>query len=136
MMFNQMMMDIAYRVAQQSIDPDRKVGAVLVKDSQILGYGWNGTPNEYFTNECKHTNGKTRQEVVHAEMNAIAKAATSSVSLAGSTIFSTTIPCIDCAKMIVQCGINTVYYTEEYNKCSKGRQLIIDCGLELIKLED
>ena len=129
-----MMMDMAYRVAQRSTDTHRKVGCLVLKNNNIVAMGWNGTPSGYHTNECKDENERTRPEVVHAEMNAIAKAARSPVSIEGGTMYSTTIPCVECAKLIIQSGIKTVYYVEGYNKCQRGEALLIACGVELIKL--
>ena len=134
--FNKFMMKMAYTVASNSEDPDRQVGAVITKDEHIIAYGWNGTPSNYYTNICKESDGTTKREVVHAEINAIAKAASSTISTKGATIYSTTIPCIECAKAIIQSGIRTVFYTEDYNKCILGMKLLKDCHVNLIKLED
>lgn len=134
--YNMFMMDMAYTVSCNSKDSHRKVGAIIVQGESIIGYGWNGTPSGYWTNNCKHGNGVTRDEVVHAEMNAIAKAAASTVSTKGAIMYTTTLPCVQCAKMIVQCGIERVYYSEDYNKCQKGLTLLDQCDIPLIKLED
>jgi dCMP deaminase len=57
---------------------------------------------------------KTKPEVLHAESNAIAKLAKSNESGSGASIFITHAPCIDCAKLIYQSGINSVYYRSSY----------------------
>ena len=57
---------------------------------------------------------KTKPEVLHAESNAIAKVSRSTESSEGATLFCTHAPCIDCAKLIYQSGIDTVYYREQY----------------------
>lgn len=57
---------------------------------------------------------KTKPEVLHAESNAIAKVSRSTESSEGATLFCTHAPCIDCAKLIYQAGISTVYYREHY----------------------
>ncbi len=57
---------------------------------------------------------KTKPEVLHAESNAIAKVSRSTESSEGATLFCTHAPCIDCAKLIYQAGISTVYYREQY----------------------
>lgn len=119
----------------RSKDPHRQVGCVISKGNNILSYGWNGTPHFYYTNECKDPEGKTRDEVVHAEANAIAKAACSTESTQYAIMYSTTVPCVECAKLIIQSGINTVYYAEEYNKCTKGKALLLNCSIKLEKLE-
>jgi dCMP deaminase len=57
---------------------------------------------------------KTKSEVLHAESNAIAKLARSSQSGRDADIFITTAPCLDCAKLIYQSGISSVYYRDSY----------------------
>jgi dCMP deaminase len=57
---------------------------------------------------------KTKPEVLHAESNAIAKLANSTNSGLGATLFVTHSPCIECAKLIYQSGINSVYYNKNY----------------------
>jgi len=121
---DQMYLEMAYVAARQSWDTHRKVGAVIVKGNQILAYGFNGTPTGYPSNECKDKKGKTYPHVVHAEINAIAKAAEHGVSTKDATLYSTTVPCIECAKTILQAGISRVVYSEEYNKCQEGKVLL------------
>jgi len=120
----QMYLEMAYVAARQSQDPHRQVGAIIVKGNQILAYGFNGTPTGYPNNDCKDLEGKTYPHVVHAEINAIAKAAEHGVSTKGATMYSTTVPCIECAKAILQAGITTVIYSEDYNKCEEGKALL------------
>jgi dCMP deaminase len=105
-------MRIADTVARQSHCVRLKVGAVVVRDSNIVSFGWNGTPSG-FSNVCEDGE-ETRSAVVHAEANAIAKAARSTVSTAGSTIYLTHSPCWTCALSIVQSGIKRVVYRELY----------------------
>jgi deoxycytidylate deaminase len=57
---------------------------------------------------------KTKPEVLHAESNAIAKLARSSQSGSGASVFITHAPCLDCAKLIYQSGISSVYYRNSY----------------------
>jgi dCMP deaminase len=56
----------------------------------------------------------TKPEVLHAETNAIAKLAKSTESGMGATMFITHAPCLDCAKLIYQSGINNVLYRNSY----------------------
>ena len=126
-------MDCAERFAQLSTASRAKVGALIVKDNRIISIGYNGMPSGW-DNECEHE-GKTKPEVLHAETNAIAKVAQSSESSRGSELFCTHLPCMECAKLIHQSGIVTVYYREEY-QASKGtgKQFLIDSGIEVIKV--
>ena len=99
-----------------------QVGAVIVKDNQILATGYNGMPSgwenvcetETYDEDGFHITLKTKPEVLHAETNAIAKVAQSTESSKDSTLFCTHAPCIECAKLIYQSGITTLYYKHEY----------------------
>ena len=92
------------------------VGAVIVKDDRIISIGYNGMPIGWDNNceeELKWPNGEikfltTKPEVLHAETNAIAKLAKSTESGLGATMFVTHSPCLDCAKLVYQSGINTI----------------------------
>lgn len=78
---------------------------------------------------------KTKPEVLHAETNAIAKLAKSSDSGDGSTMFITHAPCIDCAKLIYQSGINTVYYRGDY-RSDMGIEFLRKSGVSVVQLSD
>lgn len=121
-------LNIAREVAKHSKDVDRKVGAVLVKNGSIISFGYNGTPHG-FDNNCKDENGKTKPEVIHAESNAITKCAKSTVSTEGAVMYATLACCVDCAKLIIQCGIKEFYYSE-YWKDPAGLQLLEQAGIK------
>lgn len=89
-----------------------KVGAVLVKDGNIISFGYNGTPSG-MNNSCEE-NDITLPHVIHAEINVIVKAAKTGNSVDGSTLYLTLSPCIDCSKVILQSGIKRVVYLTEY----------------------
>lgn len=126
-------MDCAERFAQLSTATRAKVGALIVKDNRIISIGYNGMPSGW-DNDCEE-DGKTKPEVLHAETNAIAKVAQSSESSRGSELFCTHLPCMECAKLIHQSGIVTVYYREEYQAAKgTGKQFLIDSGIEVIKV--
>jgi dCMP deaminase len=113
------------------------VGCVIVKDNTIIGIGYNGMPSGW-TNECEEKvwdktgdyELKTKPEVLHAETNAIAKVAKSTNSTDGATIFVTHAPCLDCAKLIYQSGINSVYYRHSYRD-NLGIEFLKQCNVEL-----
>lgn len=110
-------MDLAERISQMSYARRLQVGSVIVKENTILSYGWNGMPTDWENNceiELEDGTLKTKPEVLHSETNAIAKVARSTESCEGATLFCTHAPCIDCAKLIYQAGIETVYYKETY----------------------
>jgi len=113
------------------------VGCVIVKDNTIIGIGYNGMPSGW-TNECEEKvwdktgdyELKTKPEVLHAETNAIAKVAKSTNSTDGATMFVTHAPCLDCAKLIYQSGINSVYYRHSYRD-NLGIEFLEKCNVEL-----
>lgn len=119
-------MSIADLTSKLSYAKRLHVGAVIVKGNQIIGTGYNGMPTGW-ENNCETTledgSLKTKPEVLHAESNAIAKVSRSTESSEGATLFCTHAPCIDCAKLIYQAGISTVYYREQYRDDSGLRFL-------------
>jgi dCMP deaminase len=131
-------MDIAERISQMSHAKRLQVGSVIVKENTILSYGWNGMPTDWEnTCEIEQEDGslKTKQEVLHAETNAIAKVAQSTESSQGATLFCTHAPCIDCAKLIYQAGLTTVYYKETYRDDS-GLRFLSQGGINVIQHSD
>jgi dCMP deaminase len=120
-------MQMAELTATLSYAKRLQVGALIVKGNRIVGTGYNGMPTDW-ENDCEiEVDGelKTKQEVLHAETNAIAKVAQSTESSEGSTMFCTHAPCVDCAKLIYQSGIATLYFKHEYRD---------DAGLKFLKL--
>jgi dCMP deaminase len=145
-------MDWALRSAQLSHAVRLQVGAVIVKDDSVISYGYNGMPagwdnnceDRVYANEWsidnnewqykdetgKPYNLKTKPEVLHAESNAIAKLAKSSSSGNGASIFITHAPCHDCAKLIYQSGISSVYYRSAYRD-NAGLDFLEKSGIEV-----
>ncbi len=120
-------MDIARAVSKASRAERNRVGAILVKDGNVISFGYNGTPSG-FDNSCEDGCGTTKPEVLHAESNAIAKCAQSTQSSSGATLYVTVAPCFDCAKLIIQAGIKAVYYEEPY-RISAGIELLDIAGI-------
>lgn len=114
--------------AENSYCKRRQVGALLVKDKAIISDGYNGTPSG-FDNSCEGEDGKTLPYVLHAEANAISKIARSSNNSNGATMYVTTSPCIECAKLIIQAGIKRVVYCEMYH-VHDGINLLTNAGIE------
>lgn len=105
-----------------------QVGALLLKEDRIISIGYNGMPSG-MDNTCEDLIAipviidghavlkrelKTKPELVHAEMNAIAFAAKNGVATEGCTMVLTHSPCFECSKLIVQAGIKEIYYETEY----------------------
>jgi dCMP deaminase len=116
--------------AENSYCNRRKVGALIVKDKMIISDGYNGTPAG-FENVCEDENGLTKPYVLHAEANAITKIACSSNSSKGATMYVTTSPCIECAKLIIQAGIKRVIYSEKY-RLEDGLDLLRKANIEVV----
>lgn len=117
--------------AQLSSAKRLQVGCVIVKDNRIISIGYNGMPSGW-TNECEDSDGQTKPEVLHAETNAIAKLASSSDSGLGADLFVTHAPCMNCAKLIYQSGIKTVYYKNTYRDDS-GIKFLKRSGVQVTK---
>lgn len=111
----------------------RKVGALLVKDKMIISDGYNGTPSG-FENVCEDENNQTKPYVLHAEANAITKIAKSGNSSEGATMYVTSSPCLECAKLIIQAGIKRVVFNEEY-RSEDGINLLKRAGIEVTYIE-
>lgn len=120
--------------AENSYCVRRKVGALIVKDKMIISDGYNGTPAG-FENICENDEGFTKPYVLHAEANAITKIARSNNNSNGATLYVTTSPCIECAKLIIQAGIIRVVYGEEYH-IMDGIELLKRAGVEVVYLKD
>lgn len=119
--------------AQNSYCRRRKVGALLVKDKMIISDGYNGTPSG-FENVCEDETGQTKPYVLHAEANAITKVAKSNNSSEGATLYVTSSPCLECAKLIIQAGIKRVVFTENY-RVEDGINLLKRSKIEIVQEE-
>lgn len=118
--------------AENSYCIRRKVGAILVKDKMIISDGYNGTPAG-FENVCEDENGLTKPYVLHAEANAITKVAKSANNSEHATLYVTTSPCIECAKLIIQAGITRVVYTDPY-RVQDGIELLKKAQIEVVQI--
>ena len=112
--------------AENSYCVRRQVGALIVRDKMIISDGYNGI--------CEDEAGKTKPYVLHAEANAITKVAKSNNSSEGATLYVTSSPCIECAKLIIQSGIRRVVYADSYHS-SDGIELLERVGIEVVRVE-
>jgi dCMP deaminase len=138
-------MDVAERFAELSSARRLHVGAIVVKDDRIISIGYNGMPGGW-DNDCEleiyEDNGddepvtilKSKPEVLHAETNAIAKLAKSTESGANATMFITHSPCLDCAKLIFQSGISSVFYRDSY-RSEDGIQFLTKSGVTVTQIK-
>lgn len=126
-------MSVAFLSAQRSKDPNKQVGACVVgRDKLILGVGYNGFPRGCADDALPWSKKSENDDVLetkyayvcHAEMNAIMNK--NSASVAGGSLFVTMYPCNECAKLIIQAGIEEVVYYE--GKISEVRGIKGDDG--------
>lgn len=133
-------MDVANRTAQLSYAEKLKVGAILVKNDNIISFSWNGTPRGW-DNVCEDVlyddNGdgylKTKSCVTHAEEALLMKIASSQESSEGSTLFCTHSCCMPCAKLIYGAKIKNFYYQNDY-RSDEGIKFLKECGIKVTKL--
>ncbi len=141
--WNAYFMEIAYLVSKRSTCLRRKVGAVIVRDKQIISTGYNGSPRR--TRHCinlgcmrKELGIKTGQHHElcrgsHAELNAIVQAAAHGICTEGASIYTTSEPCVFCTKALINAGISTIFYVQSYED-ELARQLREEAGVNLIQL--
>ena len=129
-------MNIAGEVATRSTCDRKHVGAVIVRDKNILATGYNGSirglahcsdaGHEMENDHCVRT--------IHAEANAIVQAARNGVRIKNSEIYVTASPCYDCFKMIANAGITAIYYAEFYRD-DRIKEHAAELGINLIHLK-
>jgi len=123
--WHQYFMTITRQVAERSTCNRAKVGAVIVRDKNILATGYNGAPAgmPHCTDigcliyESETPNGDMEENcfrTIHAEINAIAQAAKNGSSIKDAAIYVTHTPCIHCLKVLVNTGIKNIYYEAPY----------------------
>ncbi len=129
--YDKLYIDLAKRIAQMSHAVKRQVGAIAVKNNNILSFGFNGTPTG-MANTCEDENGKTHPWVIHAEANLVSKAAAEGLSLQDSTVYITTAPCDNCALLLIQSRVSRVVF-DEYYKTDSGIVYLQYSGIEVNK---
>jgi len=138
-------MEIARLVARRSTCLRRQVGAVVVKEKNILATGYNGTPSGI--SHCSEV-GCLRQKLnvpsgerhelcrgLHAEQNAIIQAAKHGVNISGGTLYCTNSPCIICSKMLINAGVTRIVYLEGYPD-HLSLEMLAESGIEVSSFQD
>ena len=136
-------MSIAQLVATRSTCLRRKVGAVLVKDKRVIATGYNGAPTG--VRHCEET-GCLREQLgiesgerhelcrgLHAEQNVIISAAYYGVTTEGTTLYSTHLPCIICSKMLINAGVEKVFFSDGYPD-PLADQMLAEANIEVVRL--
>lgn len=130
--FDWLYMDFALSVAKLSRCEKKKVGAVAVCGTSIIDFGFNGTSHGWHTNVCEDKDGKTTEDVVHAEENIVSKCARTGKSLEGSSVYVNYAPCKKCARLLFQSGVDKVYFLE--NNRHGGIPMLIKLGVNVVQL--
>lgn len=138
--WNQYFLQLARQAATRSTCLRRQVGAVIVRDKRVLATGYNGAPRGIA--HCLDV-GCLRDELgipsaervelcraIHAEQNAIIQAAVHGVALDGATLYTTLQPCVLCAKMLINCGIKEIYFSEGYPD-ELSQTMFAEAGVEI-----
>ncbi|NTU58817.1 MAG: dCMP deaminase family protein [Chlorobiaceae bacterium] len=135
-------MSVAHLISRRATCTRGHIGAVIVRDHNILSTGYNGAPSGLpHCNEtnCRifrstHPDGTVEENCVntiHAEINAIAQAAKHGVSIKDADIYITASPCIHCLKVLINVGIRTIYYDKPY-KIEHISELLRLSGVQLV----
>src|SRR6056297_2173642 len=143
--WDQYFMEIATLVAKRSTCLRRAVGAVIVKDKRILATGYNGAPSGVrhcievgCLRETLQVASGERHELcrgIHAEQNAIIQAAYHGVPICGADLYCTNLPCSICTKMLINAGIQTIYYRSGYAD-ELAKDLLEEAGIRLIQIAE
>jgi dCMP deaminase len=129
-------MQIARQVATRATCDRKHVGAVIVRDKNILATGYNGSIRglAHCDEEGHMLEDGHCVRTIHAEANAVIQAAKNGARIEGGSIYVTASPCWGCFKMIANAGLVRIVYGEFYRD-----QRIFDfaqqLGIELVKVE-
>lgn len=137
------LMKVANVEAEKSADWWRQIGAVLVKDGEVVYKNWNKhVPSDFHLayNGDPRSNFDRGQRLdiytsVHAEAGIIAKAAKEGIALEGTSIYTSTFPCPNCARLIAEAGIKTVYYQKGYSVLD-AEEILAAYGIEIVLVQD
>ena len=141
--WHQYFLTITRNVAERSTCTRAKVGAVIVRDKNILATGYNGAPAGmphcldvgcliYSSRTPSGENEENCFRTIHAEINAIAQAAKNGASIRDADIYITHTPCIHCVKVLINTGIRRIFYEREYKRATieellRGGKIEMEC---------
>jgi len=141
--WHQYFLTITRNVAERSTCTRAKVGAVIVRDKNILATGYNGAPAGmphcldvgcliYASRTPSGENEENCFRTIHAEINAIAQAAKNGASIRDADIYITHTPCIHCVKVLINTGIRRIFYEREYKRATieellRGGNIEMEC---------
>jgi dCMP deaminase len=141
--WHQYFLTITRNVAERSTCTRAKVGAVIVRDKNILATGYNGAPAGMphcldvgcLVYSSRTPSGEVEENcfrTIHAEINAIAQAAKNGASIRDADIYITHTPCIHCVKVLINTGIRRIFYEREYKRATieellRGGNIQMEC---------
>lgn len=135
--WHQYFMAQSHLLALRSTCQRLMVGATIVRDKRIIAGGYNGSVSgsvHCIDDGCYVVDGHCVR-TIHAEMNAILQCAKFGVPTEGAEIYVTHFPCLNCTKAIIQSGIKTIYYAEDYRNHSYAIELLDEAGVNVEKVE-
>lgn len=127
---HELMMRQAEVVAMRGTCSRLLVGAIIARDGRSISTGYNG--NVANVAHCRHIDDTPCSTAMHAEANAIAYAARNGVATSDAYLYTTHMPCFDCARLIINAGISKVFYKIPYRK-EEGVNLLRRAGLEVFE---
>ena len=136
-------LELANAASSRATCDRSKSGCVIVRDKQVLTTGYVGSPAGLpHCDDVGHLMKKVIQETgeitehclrtVHAEQNAICRAARRGISIEGATIYQRMTPCRTCAMLLINCGIKKVVCERKYQLAEESEQLLAEAGIELV----
>ena len=137
---DELCMQMARLVANRGTCSRAQVGAIIARDGRVLATGYNGPPAGF--PHCTDPDGCTDDDrsrpegclrAVHAEANAIAYSARHGIRTEGADLYCSHLPCRKCAELIINAGIRTLFYSEDY-RLKDGWLLLQQAGIDMIQL--
>ncbi|MDP8204267.1 MAG: cytidine/deoxycytidylate deaminase family protein [Candidatus Tenebribacter mawsonii] len=138
--WHQYFMEMAYLASRRSTCLRRQVGAIIIKDNQIISSGYNGAPKHIrhcgitgcLRDQLNVPSGE-RHELcrgVHAEQNAVIQAAINGSSIRGASLYCTNQPCVICSKILINAEIKTIYISEPYED-KLAQEMLAEAEVEM-----
>lgn len=134
--WNQYFMAQSYLLSQRSTCNRLAVGATIVRDKRIIAGGYNGSiaGGDHCLDVGCYVVDNHCVRTIHAEMNAILQCAKFGVATEGAEIYVTHFPCLQCTKGIIQAGIKTIYYSEDYKNHPFALELLEQADVEVVQV--
>jgi dCMP deaminase len=139
-------LELVDHVAGWSKDRSTRIGAVLVKDNRVISVGFNGMPTGVSDDvEARHQRPDKYYYFEHAERNCILTAAREGIRVAGATLYTTGIPCADCARATIQSGVACITVWKRgsgletsdrwHDSIKAGETMLKEAGVEIVEID-